>query len=553
MHELTRTRPAWLIGMLVAITVALFGVGLVAPSAAHAAPNPPPKNNGEWDGTNFGQSGTTFTVLEMPNAHLFSAGWSYARVTNPGNNQQVAWSGPAGATDFVVRDAALQANGDIIVVGQKDSNTAFVDRLIYDNTTLVSDPTFAAAAPSFNHINGSDLAAVSVNADDSILVGGGFETVYVDPTTYDICGLAKLTSGGALQTNWTAGTGAACGDLGAVSGMDVNRTTGDIYVMGGVNVGVTPDTSVRKYSSAGAFNSAFNTNLTNFTSFYNTYSNPAIRVLSNGQVLIGADGGSSPTISSYRLNADGTNDGAYIGAYITNSHIANFWELSSGKYLVSGPTSVQRVNANGSIDTTWTCGGTPGSDGCGSSNNYPFGASEGESWDAIELKNGKILVGHQYGYFRLIAVGKPKITDVSSGGHKIIKIESYADEDGTTEVGGGGTKLLGFVIQYNNAARIGQSKPNVIWARFIKPPDPGTSTRIVDLSDNQAVATCQTNLIVVGKPNPSCFRNAEIDNNLVSPRTYTAYTMFQDNGSYPLSNFSIYSPGIASNQLVIVP
>jgi uncharacterized delta-60 repeat protein len=269
---------------------------------------------------------------------------------------------------------AVQADGKILIGGvativNGDSNVKKLARL---NAVGTLDSTFNHGPNLLNN----DVFSIAVQPDGRILIGGGFTSVNGSAvsTTTGVNRIARLNANGTLDTTFNSGLGGANqvvysiavqpdgkiligGGFTSVNGSTVNTTTGVNYIAR-LNEDGTLDTTFNS-GLGGADNGVF-----------------SIAVQPDGKILIAGyftsvNGSAvSPTTGVNRiarLNANGTLDTTFNnGLGGANSTVYDVAVQADGKIViggdftsVNGTTGVNRIarlNADGTLDTTFNSG-----------------------------------------------------------------------------------------------------------------------------------------------------------------------------------------------------
>ncbi|CAN5365147.1 hypothetical protein BH10ACI3_BH10ACI3_04270 [soil metagenome] len=257
---------------------------------------------------------------------------------------------------------ALQSSGKIVIGGSfLTVNGSSFNRLARLNTDASIDTTFA----SISGANGG-VTTVNVLADSSIFISGGF-------TSYDeigLKGLARLTADGTVDPSFTTGAGAG-GASATVTLLAIQATK--IYVGGSFSsYSGVPRSGVVRLNTNGSLDSGFTSNL--FLNTNGATGPETITVQSGGKILIGG------TFAGYdgvvrngiaRLNSNGSLDTTFDPGTGGDSYqIKNIVAQPDGKILIAGffetfngqsRKYLARLNADGSIDASFTTGTGPNS------------------------------------------------------------------------------------------------------------------------------------------------------------------------------------------------
>jgi uncharacterized delta-60 repeat protein len=286
-----------------------------------------------------------------------------------------------GVTDGLpqTRISARQTDGKIIVGGTfRTSNTALKPNLTRLNADGSVDATFNAGGSGPN----SGVWDIVILSTGKILVGGGFSTYNGAATG----ALVRLNADGTLDPTFNAG-GAGANFVQTI----VLQTDGKILIANVANYNGTVTNSLARLNGDGSLDTSFVSRFPGGTFIEGLALDP------DGKILVGGfftsyDGAAVPQ-SLIKLNTDGTRDATFnAGGSGVNGSIFAIARQTDGKYVIAGSfgtyngTSrfgIARVNADGSLDTSFVIPGLTQSTG-----------------DFVEIQaDGKILVagGFQLG------------------------------------------------------------------------------------------------------------------------------------------------------------
>lgn len=257
---------------------------------------------------------------------------------------------------------AVLSDGNILVGGDFTSHTDTAGVATTRNR-LVRLTSTGALSGTFTPAFSGNVTALAVQTDAKILVGGFFSNV--SGTT--VGNIARLNSDGTVDTAFTTATGA--GFDSSLKGF-VLQSDGKILVAGlqSTFAGVT-SRHLTRLLETGARDTTYLT-----SGFNNTVG--CAGMLSTGKLLVGgafSQHTSSTSVVSNRarfarLNADGSLDTAVNFAVRCPASINALVPLPGGKTFVSGffthlrgtavPVAAARLNADGTVDTTFNAGGT---------------------------------------------------------------------------------------------------------------------------------------------------------------------------------------------------
>ena len=283
-----------------------------------------------------------------------------------------------------------QADGKILVGGQftvaNNFGSVSIVRLNPDGTV---DQTFKA--PDFYSLSAgysssaSSIQSIAVQADGKILVGGNFVRV----NTQAANGLLRLNADGSIDTTFTPDL------LSGIPGTILINIQGDNKIVVFVNYNNNGSSLQRLLR--------LNPNGSRDTSFQEVVDRvSAFEIQPDGKILIGTDA------NIYRLNSNGSLDISYNSAILQSSKVNKFVLLPNGQTLVGGAfrtinniivNYIARLNADGTLDTSFNPGGT--------------GASA--TINSIDvLPDGKIIIGGSF--FAYNGVERKKNARLNSDG-----------------------------------------------------------------------------------------------------------------------------------------
>jgi uncharacterized delta-60 repeat protein len=224
-----------------------------------------------------------------------------------------------------VRDIKIQSDGKILVCGEFTSyNGVTINRLIRLETNGSVDATFNIGSGFDGRVN-----KIALQSDGKIFVVGSFSSFQGVSVTARNKRL-RLNTDGSFDSSFNA-----IGDNITSILYDVKiLTDGTIIVVG--FVGTT--TVIRKYSSSGVFDSAFNSNVTYSTGQSNNYPVYALEISQDNKLILAGDFGAfQGRISNcfVVLNQDGT---IFKTSPIMSrsGQFDTVYRLSSGKILFGG-------------------------------------------------------------------------------------------------------------------------------------------------------------------------------------------------------------------------
>jgi uncharacterized delta-60 repeat protein len=275
-----------------------------------------------------------------------------------------------GANDYVFA-LAVQADGKVLIVGGFSSYNGTERNGI---ARLNADGSLDTNFKPESGVNGN-VFALAVQADGKVLIGGSF-------TSYNGTGrngIARLNADGSLDTNFNPGTGVD-GDVSALA----VQADGKVLIGGSfTSYNDTERNNIARLNAAGTLDGSFDPR----SGADGQVSTLAVQA--DGKVLIGGffssyNGTARNNIA--RLNADGTLDGSFDPGSGANSYVFALAVQADGKVLIGGEftnyngtgrTSIARLNADGSLDSSFN----PGT-----------GAENGVNGLAVQA-DGKVLIG----------------------------------------------------------------------------------------------------------------------------------------------------------------
>jgi uncharacterized delta-60 repeat protein len=331
---------------------------------------------------------------------------------------------PSSAANGRVNTIVLQPDNKILIGG---SFTSYDGNLINGVARLNSDGTFDNTFNTGNiGVNsGATINTISLQNDGNIIIGGSF-TGYNGTS---INRIARLSSGGTLDTTFSAGTGAN----GEVFTTAI-QSDGKILVGGGFTSysGITTNRMMR-----------LNSNGSRDTSFQYSVTNPGanldVRTItiqpSDGKIIVGGSFTAYNNISANRLTrleTNGTIDTSFTALTNTiNNTVLTSAVQSDGKILIGGnfccvttPTypiqqwdNIVRLNSNGTFDTNVSLAGT--TDRWGPGRGWPTFAIRSIVLDASQ----NILVGGDF------------VTYYNNDRFRIVRLDNFLDLDTTFNEG----------------------------------------------------------------------------------------------------------------------
>ncbi|HXJ72535.1 MAG TPA: hypothetical protein VNM37_06770, partial [Candidatus Dormibacteraeota bacterium] len=293
---------------------------------------------------------------------------------------------------------AIQPDGKIIIGGEFDAvgstGRSRICRLNVDGTV---DTSFNAGTISSW---GSFLfiGSIVVQADGKIVVGGNFNTMGGQERNY----ITRLNADGSLDDSFDPEADFVVYTLALQA--DGKILAGGIFT----TLGGQPRDGIGRLNADGSLDSTFNPQATGIAKagFY------ALAVQADGKIVVGGLFTSlvgQPRANIGRLNADGSLDTAFnpqVGGNVFNPYVGTLAVQADGKIVVGGRfttladqlrNNLGRLNANGTLDTTFNPGATDGPV------DPPYTMVERLAVQA----DGKILVGGPNSLSRLNTDGSP--------------------------------------------------------------------------------------------------------------------------------------------------
>lgn len=272
-----------------------------------------------------------------------------------------------GTNNAIIRTSVVQSDGKVLIGGDFGN----IARLNSDGSLDTS----------FNNVitNSSFLInSIALQGNGKVIIGGGFN-IFSGSWEKNI---ARLNVNGSLDATFNPGTGAD----GSVSSIKV-KANGKVLVGGGfINYNGIGRNRIVQFNEDGSLDATFNPGA-------GANGGIACVVLQgDGKVLIGGnftnyDGTERNRIA--RLNIDGSLDTTFNPGIGANEHVTCIAVQGDGKVLIGGNFTnydgteinrIARLNANGSLDTTFNPGAGP--------NAIPY---------AIALQgDGKLLIGGSF-------------------------------------------------------------------------------------------------------------------------------------------------------------
>jgi len=260
---------------------------------------------------------------------------------------------PGTGTDNVVYASAILSDGKILIGGVFTTYNGLVKRSI---ARLYTDATLDTLFDPGTGANGV-IRAISVQNDDKIIINGQFTNYNGVSRKY----IARLNDDGSLDPSFNVGSGA--NDFVHTNAL---QSDGRILIGGQfTSYNGTARNRIARLNQNGTLDTTFNPGTgVSFSSLY------AIQILNDGKIIIGGTFSSyngTPINNIARLNANGTLDttfnvGTGVGGYVTSISLQ-----SDGKIIVGGDFSnyngipmknIARLNSDGTLDSTFIMQGS---------------------------------------------------------------------------------------------------------------------------------------------------------------------------------------------------
>ncbi len=374
-----------------------------------------------------------------------------------------SYNGNAAVGDFVAR--LLPATGAIAFssatynVDETGGNAAFAltrtggtDNRAVAKVTLTNGTTTAAdyrlqpgtLDTTFNYGGvgaDSDVLAVALQPDGKALIGGYFTSYNGNAAASDY--VTRLNSNGTLDTTFNPGGAGAGSTVHAIA----VQPDGKIIMVGdftSYNGNAAASDRVARLNANGTLDTSFNPGGQGLNS-----STFAVAVQPDGKILIGGfftgyNGDSAASDKIARLNANGTLDTTFnYGGAGPDFMVLSIAVQPDGKIIIGGyfvsyngdgaaSDSVMRLNADGTLDTTFN----------------PGGAGADAQVNGVVLQpDGKILI---VGYFT-------SYNGNGAASNNIARLNANGTLDTTFNPGGAGTDyaVLGIALQADGKIIIG--------------------------------------------------------------------------------------------------
>jgi uncharacterized delta-60 repeat protein len=287
---------------------------------------------------------------------------------------------------------AVQSDGKILVGGDiSQVNGAMTDNLVRLNSNGTIDTTFNGGGQGPD----APLRSIELQSDGKILIGGEFTQYNTIPRG----GIARLDTGGALDTMFANGVAGVGGGIGGSSVYVIRVQTDGSVVIGGffTTVNGVVRNGLARLTSTGTLD----------TTFLNALAGPNsptldIVIQPDGKILIVGDFttvNGSAVGHVARLNTDGSLDTTFgTGLAGADLNVFAVGLAADGKIYIGGfftsfngvamtPLGFARLNADGTLDTSLPTGllGNPATLGTGNGVN-----------NLTILSNGNVIIDSEW-------------------------------------------------------------------------------------------------------------------------------------------------------------
>ena len=338
-------RGVWRLRAIAAFAVLAVGVLGCSGIAQAATPGSLDGSFGAGGVVQLGAGVQVFGVAVQPDGEVVAAGQSGGRVLveRLGSGGQVVGS-YLGASGYA-RAVAIAPDGKIVVAGSS-GGAMFVERL---TAALVPDSGFGSGGVT-SALGGQSAVAygVAVGSDGSVVAAGS-----VNPLDTRV-GVARFSANGTGQWSQVLDFGAYSVARGVALQPD-----GKIVLVGSQNPSQATNGVIARLTSGGALDSTFAGGHGAFTySFPNSgyTSLNAVTLQSNGQIVAAGLAAAGPTALVLRINSNGTLDASYGSGGVSSAAAGQNVTVQSypiGAYGV-GIAAGGRIVAAGNFENTGT-------------------------------------------------------------------------------------------------------------------------------------------------------------------------------------------------------
>ncbi len=287
------------------------------------------------------------------------------------------------------QDVAVQADGKIVVVGEKHTSTGRDFAIARYNVNGSLDKTFSGDGRQVVSVGVLDQAfSVAIQKDGKIVVGG--QACTADGAVCDVA-LVRLNANGALDKSFGV-NGKVTTDVGSADngGADLSLQGDKIVVAGYLDDGTSYKAAVYRYKADGSLDTTFSGDGILPIDFGGDNLFNAVTVYS-GKIYAVGQGRSTQDFIVARINSNGTLDTTFSGdgkaaVNMGGEDWATELAISGGKAVVVGCTSgkmvIVRYTTSGTLDPSFS------GDGKLKTNlGFGFACANG-----VTIQKGKIVV-----------------------------------------------------------------------------------------------------------------------------------------------------------------
>lgn len=279
-----------------------------------------------------------------------------ARLNSDGAIDSSFSSSSNSGTNEAVNTIAIQSNGKILLGGSFIGFDGFSRNKIASlNTNGSIDTGFYPFLENGISTDG-EIRTIALQPDGKIIIGGIFTSYRGIPSK----NIARLNSDGTLDATFNVGTGAnGIVKKAAITSNNKIIIVGDFTVYNGVI-----SNRIAQLNADGTLDATFNSGGSGANTYVNTLS-----IQTDGKIIIGgifSTFNGFPRNSVARLNTNGTLDTSFKNGLNIDGTIWTISIQSDGKIIIAGLSlqynyenigDIARLNANGSLDTTFNFGG----------------------------------------------------------------------------------------------------------------------------------------------------------------------------------------------------
>lgn len=292
--------------------------------------------------------------------------------------------------DSYCDNVLVQADDKIVCIGQfgNYNGISIIGAICRLNSDGSLDTTFNFGGTGFNNIY---EWSINKQSTEKIIIGGNFAAYNGNA----VGGLVRLNTNGSYDSSFTTGVGFAGGGTFRVNTISIQSD--DSVICGGdfTSYNGVGQVGIIRLTSAGLSDGTF-LNI-NAGTIWST------AIQSDGKILVGGTGfatygGSAVPSNLFRINANGTLDTTFnAGGVGFSGTVYSISVQSDGKIICTGSfltyntisaPRIIRLNADGTIDTSW---------------NYGTGINNGGGTGIPQieiLSNGNIVIGGNFTQFQ---------------------------------------------------------------------------------------------------------------------------------------------------------